>query len=339
MNSNIIKSLLYFSLFVTSGFITLFTIYGFHESNSVFNKNYAISIGLSLLIHGFIYKLHLNSAKSLHPALHLIFMGFSIGFPGLGPIIMILFMLAISAWLKDHPDRDSYVLVKDEEDFFQEASMIRKPRSITEILNESDNVSRRQATLSLRSINPKISLPLLRRAVQDSDEEVRLFANNIIRKINETKESTIKKLQGITHPRAKLRLFEEHMDSIHVGLPEDQLSVQMEYKTADRVLFESINEHYNAQKLLKLLKLKVLQKKYDEAYGVLESLYETGYPTDLLQIWEAELAYAWKDWKALKTILQNMNPLTIGSSVSSLREDWLEAFDENKHDEETKAIS
>lgn len=244
-------------------------------------------------------------------------------FPGAGNLITLLFVASTTLWLKPYRDLSHYELLNTKESIFSEATQKKKPLAISEILNDDDNEARRKATLSLRSLNQKFAIPILNRAVQDSDEEVRLYATNILKKFNEQKEKKIQKLNKTQNAVCYNRLAEEHMDSVYVGLVDDPLSEKLEYDKAEEFLAKSLQESRTPKKLYRLLKLKIFQRELDSARQVLDELLELNFPRHLLRPWEAELAYRNKDWKLLVKILGDIEPIGSSKSINTVLRQWI----------------
>ncbi|MEX2381490.1 MAG: HEAT repeat domain-containing protein [Opitutales bacterium] len=80
-------------------------------------------------------------------------------------------------------------------DIFAFQSRTEVSTSILQILNSPDVSNRRKAVLALRAIEPRFALPFLRRAVQDSDEHVRIFAQGILTEIVEQFDKSIKVME------------------------------------------------------------------------------------------------------------------------------------------------
>jgi len=116
--------------------------------------------------------------------------------------------------------------------------------SIAEIMRSTDVNRRRQATLSLRSLKPIDSLPILRRLTQDDDEIVRLFALGERRRITNDFEERSRRLAKIRLSKKAsvsdlLRLAECYLEEVEIGLPADEVQRKaLLQKTLD-VLWEA----------------------------------------------------------------------------------------------------
>lgn len=99
-------------------------------------------------------------------------------------------------------------------------------QSIVEILQSPRTQLRRNAVLALRDLDPQLAIPLLRKGLQDSDEQVRIYAQNILSSMLERYEGGIKELaQRIAaEPAAALhavRLAEHYHELVYLDVAGD----------------------------------------------------------------------------------------------------------------------
>lgn len=99
-------------------------------------------------------------------------------------------------------------------------------QSIVEILQSPRTQLRRNAVLALRDLDPQMAIPLLRKGLQDSDEQVRIYAQNILSSMLERFESGIKELEQrlAAEPSAALpavRLAEQYFELVYLDVAGD----------------------------------------------------------------------------------------------------------------------
>ncbi len=99
-------------------------------------------------------------------------------------------------------------------------------QSIVEILQSPRTQLRRNAVLALRDLDPQLAIPLLRKGLQDSDEQVRIYAQNILSSMLERYEGGIKELaqRVAAEPSAALhavRLAEHYHELVYLDVAGD----------------------------------------------------------------------------------------------------------------------
>ncbi len=99
-------------------------------------------------------------------------------------------------------------------------------QSIVEILQSPRTQLRRNAVLALRELDPQMAIPLLRKGLQDSDEQVRIYAQNILSTMLERFEGGLKELalQLRENPAAALparRLAEQFFELVYLDVAGD----------------------------------------------------------------------------------------------------------------------
>jgi hypothetical protein len=148
-------------------------------------------------------------------------------FPVLGPLTS----LALARTLRRPPvDRSArrYVIWSEEPQtaFTTALPSSAAGQSIVEILQSPRIQLRRNAVLALRDLDPQLAIPLLRKGLQDSDEQVRIYAQNILSSMLERYESGIKELtQRVSaEPLAALnavRLAEQYHELVYLDVAGD----------------------------------------------------------------------------------------------------------------------
>lgn len=201
---------------------------------------------------------------------------------------------------------DRSVLTFEKQDEFG----LGRPQSVLEILSGTNKDLRRTAIVALRSVDPKKALPLLQKAIQDSDEQVRLLAQTQFNRILAKLETTVKQMESdLSEGRSaqKLTILAEHYHELvylAVSSPETE-TIYLE--RAIELLTEALSiEPQNSAALLLLLKCQVKDQKIVGAKKSVTELRAIGLPEESLAPWEAEIFYQESDWEAFKQALERI---------------------------------
>jgi tetratricopeptide (TPR) repeat protein len=290
--------------------------------------------------------LHFLALLAAVPALRLVFpdeyrrlrwtfaalvVGFALPLPVVGP----LFLLGYRLLLTMEPARNvesKYVLGTTQYLTLPTHEPLEhaEPRSVAEILNGKDDVARRAAILALRVVEPKKALPLLQKAIQDSDEQVRLLAQTQFNQIIAGLESRVKTLEAdlATPPRhlnKLLLLAEQYHELVYLGLATDE--TQTIYLGRAIELLEEAGKQAPDNTAVRFLLVKCALKsgRLDQARAGIQFLRKKGWQPEVLGPWEAEIAFLERDWELLATTLRKLE--TEGATPGALRgpaEFWLQ---------------
>lgn len=233
------------------------------------------------------------------------------------PIIGLLAILGFRLLFLIRPSQDaskSYMLGSRQYltlQRFDDPTSGRTQRSILDILGGRDNELRRTAIMALRAVEAKKSLPVLVKAIADSDEQVRLLAQMQFNKIIANLELTIKKMEAeistSAPPAGKLvELAEQYHELVYLGLSSDETE-QLYLNRAIELLDRAIQvEPDNKSTKFFLLKCLVKRGETARAEQLIEELIAQGFQADFLRIWEADIDFQRRDWPALEKALQMM---------------------------------
>ena len=208
-------------------------------------------------------------------------------------------------------------------------SHIAASTSIVSVLNQDDEEMRRNAALALRKCEPKFAIPILKRAMQDSDEEVRIYCLNIFNGYSDALEKSIRVLQNRrlrkgSNVEVLQAIADKYSEQVYVGVFEDEQEEIFTLKKAEECLSEALAlEADNQDILLRFIKVGVRTGSLEKASECLVKLYEVGFPRELLITWEAELAYLKRDWKETRKVLFSVNEESdVDNSVLELQGFW-----------------
>jgi tetratricopeptide (TPR) repeat protein len=236
--------------------------------------------------------------------------GFALPLPVLGP----LFLLGYRLLLLLKPARNvesKYVLGTTQYLTLPayEQEVHEAPRSVAEILNGKDNVVRRTAILALRVVEPKKALPLLQKAIQDSDEQVRLLAQTQFNQIIARLEGRVKTLEAelATPPRhlnKLLLLAEQYHEMVYLGLATDETQTIYLNRAVELLTEAGKLAPDNTAVRFLLVKCALKSGHLDQARDGILFLRRKGWQAEVLVPWEAEIAYLERDWLRLAATLQ-----------------------------------
>ena len=181
-------------------------------------------------------------------------------------------------------------------------------RSIVDILHGTDQTERRRAVLLLRQIDPKKSLPILKKAIQDSDEQVRLLAQTLFSKIISGLELDIKtreaQLEKVAQsPAIMLQLAELYHELVYLGLASEE-SEKLYLERAEQLASEALKFSQDHQPaLFLLLRCHVKAQDFEAAKLRLTQLRALGFQEEALLPWELEIYFSQKNWSEFKKLL------------------------------------
>jgi tetratricopeptide (TPR) repeat protein len=237
--------------------------------------------------------------------------GFCLPLPVIGPALLVGFRLIIRREDADYEEASfvvgtrQYLTLPKEEGFSDE-----NPRSIAQILNGTDQKARRASILALRVVEPKKALPLLRKAIQDSDEQVRLLAQTLFGQIIANLEGEVKTLEAelVKNPHwsRQLLLAEQYHELVYLGLASNETEVI--YLDRAIELLESAQKIAPENTTIRFLLLKCLLRngRHEEAEKRIRRLETLGWRSEITQPWSAEIQFLKRDWKNLRLTLEDM---------------------------------
>ena len=192
-------------------------------------------------------------------------------------------------------------------------------RSVLDILSGTDNFVRRKAILALRQVEPKKALPVLQKAIQDSDEQVRLLAQTQFNKTLANLELAIKTMEAAltSGPRETDRLIqlaEQYHELVYLGLSSEETQT-IYLNRAIELLEEALAALPKNQAVqLMLLKCSIKNNDLTRAQKYLGALQAQGYRKELLAVWEAEIYFQQRDWQALNNSLKQMRDMDLNNA-------------------------
>ncbi len=230
-------------------------------------------------------------------------------FPVLGPIVS----LVLVAVLRRKPPAQTtgrYVIWRDEPAAESSDSLPSSAsgHSIVEILQSPRTQLRRNAILALRELDPQLAIPLLRKGLQDSDEQVRIYAQNILSAMIERFETNLKEIeQRLTaEPTVALhsvRLAEHFHELVYLDVAGDD-ETAAHYLAKAQTLLARAAELAPADRQIPLLGMKCALRARDlpAARRWFRQLESDGYEVVDALPWQMELEFIAGDWKRLQEL-------------------------------------
>lgn len=246
------------------------------------------------------------------------------------PVVGPLFSFAILAVILLLPERlkteDLIVVGLPDAGGIPTVEAGTKARSIIELLASGETMERREAILSLRTeISPSAVL-ILQKAVGDSDEQVRNYAQSQLAKWIEKSELRIKHLTEKANssdapPEVLLALAEclHWVVTIHLAGPElERKYLQLALGYLERIPLENSLKR-NADLLAAHCFLRIREVK--QARAVLERLETSGYVHESIAWLRWRTLFHERNWSGLREVLRNVNPEG-NVEIAQLRRFW-----------------
>ncbi len=181
-------------------------------------------------------------------------------------------------------------------------------QSIVEILQSPRTQLRRNAILALRELDPQLAIPLLRKGLQDSDEQVRIYAQNILSTMLERYETSIKDLaqRVAAEPGAALhavRLAEQYHELVYLDVAGDD-ETAAHYLNQALTLLTRAAELSPADSEIPFLGLRcaIRARNLPEAERWFARLEHVAYDIRQVLPWRMELVYMQGDWARLREL-------------------------------------
>lgn len=230
-------------------------------------------------------------------------------FPGLGILTSLALVLTLRLPPVDRRAR-RYVVWDDE----PQATMIDSlpagaaGQSIVEILQSPRTQLRRNAILALRDLDPQLAIPLLRKGLQDSDEQVRIYSQNILSTMLERYESGLKELaqRVAAEPGAALhavRLAEQYHELVYLDVAGDD-ETAAHYLNQALALLARAADLSSTDHTISFLALRcaIRARNIPSAEHWFERLRTSGYDVRQVLPWRMELVFLQGDWGRLRDL-------------------------------------
>lgn len=249
--------------------------------------------------------------------------------PVLGPVISTLF-LELDRRLRPIPSTSQFT-VGDAMDRVEQTAMDLAPisQSLTTILNSRAVSARRSAILALRAFQDAAAVHVLRRAIRDSDEQVRSYANSRLKRLIDGMESAIKELENrlLRDPGndfIQLAMAEQMFEMVEMGLVNPENELRMLQRITDLLLAGRREQHFPEAELL-ALKCNLRAGFGENAQACLERLGELQYRSEALDLYRLEILFEMRDWETFHSELKAARTCNPSPQVRQLAALWLTA--------------
>lgn len=181
-------------------------------------------------------------------------------------------------------------------------------QSIVEILQSPRTQLRRNAILALRELDPSVAIPLLRKGLQDSDEQVRIYAQNILSSMLERFEEGVKQLEQKLAANAgeaitAMRLAEQYFELVYLEVAGDD-ETAAHYLGKALALLERAHEAAPHDRAIAVLGFKYALRGRNPtvARRWLGLLEDKTVDAQHVLPWRMELAFLEGDWAELRRL-------------------------------------
>ncbi len=230
-------------------------------------------------------------------------------FPVLGPLISVTFVRLLR---RPPPDRSAraYLVWNDQAPDHTGDSLPSSAsgQSIVEILQSPRTELRRNAILALRDLDPYVAIPLLRKGLQDSDEQVRIYSQNILSNMIERFETNLKDLEQRVQaePAAALhalRLAEHYHELVYLDVAGDDETAAHYLTKAQTILSRAaaLTPHDSQIPFLGM-KCALRARDFPAAEQWFARLQAGAYDIAQVLPWRMELVFHSGDWVRLREL-------------------------------------
>lgn len=203
-------------------------------------------------------------------------------------------------------------------------------QSIVEILQSPRTQLRRNAVLALRELDPQLAIPLLRKGLQDSDEQVRIYAQNILSTMLERFEEGIKQLEnriasGQGDAATATRLAEQYFELVYLDVAGDDETAAHYLAKALALLEKAFGAAPDDPAIVFLgFKYALRARDAGAARLWLERLEQRKSDAQQVLPWRMELAFLEGDWKRLRALFEEFaRARYINPRIEELSRFWL----------------
>lgn len=263
----------------------------------------------------------LPAFQRLIPGARLWLFGLMFSFPVLGiacAVALLGVMLLIPA--RSDAERRAVVGIPGAVDVVAVPTGLNRARSIIQVLASSETLARRDAVLSLRSEISPAAVLIFQRAIGDSDEQVRTYAQSELSKWIEQAELEIKRLQELASlPDPSAEVLLAHAESCrefvsnHLAAPElENKYLRLCVQSLDRIPVTSLLRG-NADLLAVSCLLRL--QEIGRARVTFDRLVNSGFHHVFLAGLKLRLLFHERKWEALHEEIER----TAATSVQPLK--------------------
>lgn len=208
--------------------------------------------------------------------------------------------------------------------------MVYSQGGLRQILREAGDPDKRlKALLATRQMQDREAVEILREALKDKVDDVRLLAYSMLEQKEKTLTHRANRLQqALTEAseeqtmRLQRRLAQIWWEMGYLGLAQGGLRIHY-LKNAENMLQRLVTRRpqHNDWRLLGRVELEL--GNLDTARGAFTAALENGAPEDLIRPYLAEVAFRERNFDQVRTELAACSPNTHNPGIRSLVEAWL----------------
>lgn len=269
--------------------------------------------------------------KLVRPALFLFTLQFAIPFLGsLGVFTGVLLALYLPRVERDIPWQKLAIPELPFQPVDMDQQVIYSEGGLRQVLREAGSIDKRlKALLATRQMADRDAIELLREALKDPADDVRLLAYSMLEQKEKTLASQARRLQLDLEspaiddePRVKRRLAQVWWEMAYLGLAQG--SLRSYYLTSARRLLQELTESlslHNDWRLLGRIELEL--GNIIAAKHAFDQAVERGAPQELILPYLAEVAFLERDFQRVRYFLASLARHRPQPRLRALIEGWL----------------
>lgn len=269
--------------------------------------------------------------RTLLTALFLFTLQFAIPFVGsLGVFAGVLLALYLPRTIRDIPWQEVEIPELPFQPVDMDQQIIYSEGGLRQVLHEAGSIEKRlKALLATRQMSDRDAVELLREALKDPADDVRLLAYSMLEQKEKALASQARRLQlALEDPesknpsRLKRRLAQVWWEMSYLGLAQGSLrSYYLE--SARRLLLELTDtlEMHNDWRLLGRVELTL--GNIIAAKSAFENALAKGAPQELILPYQAEVAFLERDFQKVRFCLASLTHYRPHQNVRAVIEGWL----------------
>ncbi|MEE3170408.1 MAG: polysaccharide biosynthesis protein [Pseudomonadota bacterium] len=269
--------------------------------------------------------------RILRPALFLFTLQFAIPFIGsLGVFTGVLMALYLPRVERDVPWQKLAIPELPFQPVNMDQQVIYSEGGLRQILREAGNIDKRlKALLATRQMAERDAVELLREALKDPADDVRLLAYSMLEQKEKALASQSRRLQlelespeVDEEPRLKRRLAQVWWEMAYLGLAQG--SLRSYYLTSARRLLQELTDRFSMHNDWRLLgRIELDMGNIIAAKRAFDFAVEKGAPQELILPYLAEVAFLERDFQRVRYFLASLARHRPHPRLRTLIEGWL----------------
>ena len=269
--------------------------------------------------------------KPLRTALFLFTLQFAIPFLGsLGVFTGVLLALYLPRTTREIPWQEVDIPELPFQPVDMDQQIIYSEGGLRQVLREADSIDKRlKALLATRQMADRDAVELLREALKDPADDVRLLAYSMLEQKEKALASQARRLQlaledtqADNPPRLKRRLAQVWWEMAYLGLAQG--SLRSYYLNSARHLLLELTDTLTMHNDWRLLgRCELALGNVTAARAAFEEALAQGAPHELILPYQAEVAFLERDFRRVRFCLASLTRYRPQPNVRALIEGWL----------------